>query len=94
MPLIKKYKPRYKSKIDYPKFEKKLAEFYRAELSEGDLIFIPAFWWHQVHTCSDQIAVNMNWWYVNSKAERKNLKQTISMWYMLWYRRLLQKHLT
>ncbi|PJD90088.1 MAG: hypothetical protein CK426_09070 [Legionella sp.] len=77
----------------YPEFFDRLPEFYKGDLSSGDLIFIPSFWWHQVHTKPQDLSVNINWWYVNIKTMPKHLKQTIGMWYVMLYRYLYQRHL-
>lgn len=43
----------------YPKF--KHAQPYLAEVSAGDTLFIPSFWWHHLRNSESSIAVNF-WW--------------------------------
>jgi len=34
------------------------ATCYNCQLNEGDLLFIPAFWWHQVTSLTDSVSIN------------------------------------
>ena len=43
----------------YPRFRK--AEAIECILGPGDVLFIPAFWWHQVHSLDITVSVNF-WW--------------------------------
>ncbi|MBL4648066.1 MAG: cupin-like domain-containing protein [Gammaproteobacteria bacterium] len=51
--------------FDEPDFDKfpKLAniEYSSVELHEGEMLFLPSAWWHQVYTLELAISVNM-WW--------------------------------
>eukprot|EP01063_Lacrimia_lanifica_P006819 TRINITY_DN14291_c0_g1_i1.p1 TRINITY_DN14291_c0_g1~~TRINITY_DN14291_c0_g1_i1.p1 ORF type:complete len:357 (+),score=134.74 TRINITY_DN14291_c0_g1_i1:58-1071(+) len=51
---------------DYAKFPRFVdAKGHRVKLSAGDILFVPAMWWHQVH---HEAAVNVavNFWYLPS----------------------------
>ncbi|MFF4383661.1 cupin-like domain-containing protein [Kitasatospora sp. NPDC001547] len=43
----------------YPRFAQ--AEYWEAVVEPGDLLFIPAFWWHQVS--APDISVSVNYWW-------------------------------
>lgn len=43
----------------FPKFEQ--AEYWEAVVMPGDLLFIPAFWWHQVS--APDVSVSVNYWW-------------------------------
>ncbi|MET7350959.1 cupin-like domain-containing protein [Streptomyces mirabilis] len=43
----------------FPKF--KQAEYWEAVVTPGDLLFIPAFWWHQVS--APDVSVSVNYWW-------------------------------
>ncbi len=34
---------------------------YRSKLERGEMLFIPCYWWHQVHT--EALAISLNLWY-------------------------------
>lgn len=45
---------------DYEAFPRlRRAQMYEVELNEGDLLFIPTYWWHQVLSVTDGISVNI-----------------------------------
>ena len=85
---------------DYKRFPRlERAEGYEAVLEDGDLLFLPSLWWHQVETITPTIAVNY-WWGLNRYAHRANLlyvRELPLVWYsvlapaMRWrWRRLKQ----
>src|SRR5262249_21988689 len=43
----------------FPKLAK--AEYWEAVVTPGDLLFMPAFWWHQVS--SPDLSVSVNYWW-------------------------------
>ena len=45
----------------FPRFD--LAKGIRAELVAGDIIYVPAYWWHQVESLGDE-NVNLNFWWL------------------------------
>jgi hypothetical protein len=53
----------------YPRFEKALAAGQVAELEPGDILFIPALWWHQVESL-DPLNILVNYWWRGSVAKR------------------------
>lgn len=49
----------------FPKFQK--AKYIDCMLEPGEMLFIPAFWWHQVYSL-DQLNIAINfWWKTNFK---------------------------
>ena len=45
---------------DFDKFPKaQRVKFYDLTMNPGTVLFIPAFWWHQVESCSTVISVNI-----------------------------------
>lgn len=44
----------------FPRFEQ--AEYWEAVVEPGDLLFLPAFWWHQV-SAQDEASVSVNYWW-------------------------------
>ena len=49
----------------FPKFQK--AKYMECLLEPGEMLFIPAFWWHQVYSL-DQLNISINfWWKTNFK---------------------------
>jgi len=49
----------------FPKFQK--AKYMECLLEPGEMLFIPAFWWHQVYSL-DQLNISINfWWKPNFK---------------------------
>ena len=44
----------------FPKFQK--AQCMECLLEPGEMLFIPAFWWHQVYSL-DQINISLNFWW-------------------------------
>ncbi|MCC5825100.1 cupin-like domain-containing protein [Alkalimonas sp.] len=49
----------------YPKAEAAWQTAQIAELEPGDVLYIPALWWHQVESCSD-ISLLCNYWWNGS----------------------------
>jgi hypothetical protein len=52
----------------FPAFDPSLVE--RVEIRQGDVLYLPAYWWHQVESLGEQ-NVNLNFWWV--PAARKQL---------------------
>ncbi|MBD2603282.1 cupin-like domain-containing protein [Scytonema hofmannii FACHB-248] len=49
----------------FPRFQK--AKYMECLLEPGEMLFIPAFWWHQVYSL-DQLNISINfWWKTNFK---------------------------
>ncbi|WP_337879313.1 cupin-like domain-containing protein [Rheinheimera sp.] len=48
--------------IRYPKFSQAKAASLRAELEPGDVLFLPALWWHQVESLDDVNLLLNYWW--------------------------------
>ena len=46
----------------YPKFQQAAAASWRAELEPGDVLFLPALWWHQVESLDDVNLLLNYWW--------------------------------
>ncbi|MCQ9182137.1 cupin-like domain-containing protein [Streptomyces sp. IBSBF 2953] len=44
----------------FPRFEQ--AEYWEAVVEPGDLLFLPAFWWHQV-SAQEEASVSVNYWW-------------------------------
>ncbi len=44
----------------FPKFQK--AKYMECLLEPGEMLFIPAFWWHQVYS-QDQLNISINFWW-------------------------------
>lgn len=44
----------------FPKF--RFAQPYEVELQPGEMLYIPAFWWHAVESVGDNLALNF-WWF-------------------------------
>jgi hypothetical protein len=53
--------------IRYPRFAAALAEAQVAELGPGDVLFIPAIWWHHVRAF-DRFNVLVNYWWAYDTA--------------------------
>ena len=53
----------------YPHYPKAAAMGLTAELSPGDAIYIPSFWWHQVQAL-DAINILVNYWF-DASADRR-----------------------
>ena len=79
--------------VKFSEFAGNIQDFYRATLNFGDLLFIPSFWWHQVHTVSEGLAVNINWWYPDFKMILKHLDKTFGAICLQIYRHNVQKYL-
>ena len=41
---------------------------YSATLSEGEVLYIPAYWWHQIESLTDN--VSMTWWFKCAAADQ------------------------
>lgn len=52
----------------YPKFETALRHAVRADLSPGDALYIPYFWWHHVQSLDD-LNVLVNYWWSEFEAD-------------------------
>lgn len=76
----------------FPKFSANISRFYRAELNKGDILYLPVFWWHQVHTGANELSENINWWYVNHKAALIHPKKILAFILVGIYKHRLQKH--
>lgn len=49
----------------FPKFEKALAHRYEVILKQGEILFIPAGWWHEVTSLGDGVVCSINrFWHV------------------------------
>jgi hypothetical protein len=47
----------------FPRFDPTLG--LHIELCEGDVLYLPAYWWHHVHSCGAE-NVNLNYWWLPS----------------------------
>jgi len=47
----------------FPRFDPSQA--VRVEVQAGDILYLPAYWWHHVHSCGEE-NVNLNFWWVPS----------------------------
>ena len=45
--------------LKYPRFD--LAQQYKAEINPGDILFIPALWFHNMKATSPGVAINIFW---------------------------------
>jgi lysine-specific demethylase 8/hypoxia-inducible factor 1-alpha inhibitor (HIF hydroxylase) len=49
----------------FPKFEQALKHRYEVILHQGDILFIPSGWWHEVTALGDGMVCSVNrWWHV------------------------------
>ncbi|GAA0549527.1 MULTISPECIES: cupin-like domain-containing protein [Rheinheimera] len=55
----------------FPRFEQALEQAQIAELEPGDVLFIPALWWHHVESLS-AVNVLINYWWGGSLADDTN----------------------
>lgn len=55
----------------YPKFAKALQQALYAELEPGDVLYIPALWWHHVESLSG-LNMLVNYWWGGSLADDAN----------------------
>lgn len=76
----------------FPKFSENIAKFQTIETQVGDIVYIPSFWWHQVHT-HDKLSVNLNWWHMSHITMLKNPMKSFPALYILLYRNLFERHL-
>jgi ribosomal protein L16 Arg81 hydroxylase len=60
---------------EYPCF--KNAKFIDVEVRGGDLLYLPAFWWHQVHSDGRSLAVNL--WYDVHSLMLKQMMKTLDL---------------
>ncbi|MCU0570211.1 MAG: cupin-like domain-containing protein [Oculatellaceae cyanobacterium Prado106] len=62
------YSQVYPDRPDYaafPKFKQALEHCYEVILNPGEMLFIPAGWWHEVTTLGDGMVCSVNrWWHV------------------------------
>ncbi|QSJ20131.1 cupin-like domain-containing protein [Nostoc sp. UHCC 0702] len=70
----------------FPKFQK--AKYTECLLEQGEMLFIPTYWWHQVYSL-DQLNIAANfWWYGNfqhylaPQGRRFLLQRPIMFWYL------------
>jgi hypothetical protein len=45
----------------YPLFKKVMDHGYEVILQPGDALYIPVYWFHEVHSSCRTVAVNVNW---------------------------------
>ena len=60
---------------DFPNFEK--AQEYAATLEEGDVLYIPSYWWHQIESITDN--VSMTWWFKAAAANIPSDGSTVQL---------------
>ena len=48
--------------VRFPRYQQAMANAQQAELSPGDVLFIPALWWHHVESLSDVNMLINYWW--------------------------------
>jgi hypothetical protein len=59
----------------FPRFDPKQA--VPIEMLEGDIIYLPAYWWHQVHSEGEE-NVNLNfWWMPSARKQLLNWNQAL-----------------
>jgi hypothetical protein len=56
-PAISEFNPLIPDFAKYPKSQR--VKFYDLTMNPGTVLYIPAFWWHQVESCSTVISVNI-----------------------------------
>lgn len=56
-PAISDFNPQKPDFVKFPRAKK--AKFYDLTMNPGTVLYIPAYWWHQVESCSTVISVNM-----------------------------------
>jgi Cupin-like domain len=78
--------PDYKT---FPRYLKALENSEMAEVCAGDMLYLPANWWHNVSSEGLNISVNL-WWSDISKLER--LRAELSFLHLLYSLRILPKH--
>lgn len=50
----------------YPLFQKQRKKFLKITLTEGEMLYLPSCWWHQVHVKeNEEFAINLNFWWFN-----------------------------
>lgn len=50
--------------VKYPLFKDQKEKFMEITLTEGDMLYLPSCWWHQVHAKAD-LNINLNFWWFN-----------------------------
>lgn len=48
----------------YPLFKDQKGKFMEITLKEGDMLYLPSCWWHQVHSKA-ALNINLNFWWFN-----------------------------
>jgi lysine-specific demethylase 8 len=76
----------------YPRFDPKQA--LPIELRAGDVLYLPAYWWHQVSSYGDE-NVNLNfWWFAPAWKQLRWWNQALRGYYQLASRYMQQGALT
>lgn len=52
----------------FPKFA--LSKEHYVDLAEGEVLYIPQYWWHQMESLTDN--VSMSWWYKDQSKGKRN----------------------
>lgn len=81
------------NRTKFPAFSGNISKFYQVDTNNGDLLYIPAFWWHQVYTKDYILSANINWWYLDRKMLWMHPKSIVSLLSLSVYRKIFQKHL-
>jgi hypothetical protein len=59
----------------FPKFDASIG--VRVDLNDGDVLYLPAYWWHQVQSFAEE-NVNLNFWWIPSVVKQgMNLNQAM-----------------
>ena len=56
---------------------------HHAVLEEGDVLYIPAFWWHQVSALSNGVSVNIFWGEAGESAFLDKIVETLPFKYWM-----------
>jgi hypothetical protein len=60
---------------DFPRFDP--SRGMRVDLEEGDILYLPAYWWHQVDSLGEE-NLNLNfWWFPTLTKQLKNWNQAL-----------------